>query len=225
MPSSLDWTIQYRQSSGSESLPPIIRYDDSTNMYTVYVDNNDYSNQTYALQTTCWVDELSYETSNTVNLYIEYNFDLEVVEPSEPIETPTDDAPAEEVGDDEGNCSGGDCDTDYLEEAQEIVDDVFDEFWGTSQTDLEAALRYYAIYRKMYLLSVSDGPYMVDDLGIEPHLQHFYYKFQGPFVLQFHYYDLSQQADIPQDIILAFVELGPLMTMCSKELYENTRGE
>ena len=79
--------------------------------------------------------------------------------------------------------------------------------------DLDAALRYYEIYRKMYLLAESDGPYL--NGTHQQSIDNWYmYEFTKPFVLQYSYGDLSWDPEL--DIILIFVDLGPSMIFTQK---------
>lgn len=80
-------------------------------------------------------------------------------------------------------CNGSDSDCSDSDE-EEVIDDFEEEFNGVAEADLEAALRYYNIYRKMYLLAESDGPWMITNNGTEPNdLYQFHYTFNKEFVL------------------------------------------
>jgi len=92
-----------------------------------------------------------------------------------------------------------------------------------NDTDLDAALRYYKIYRVMYLLAVSDGPYLTSKNQVSTTNNWFYYEFREPFVLQFAYGDLSWDPEL--DIIAIFVDLGPSMIFTGKQLYKTNSNE
>jgi len=82
-----------------------------------------------------------------------------------------------------------------------------------NETDLDAAMRYYRIYHVMYLLAVSDGPYLTSTNQVSAN-NWFYYEFNLPFVLQFAYGDLSWEPEL--DIIAIFIDLGPSMIFTEK---------